>query len=145
MAEFAGSGSTVRCCILEGYDTKNTRQDNSILKVCEKTPQTEPNPPGCDADGLRFKKRPILRPCLFQPRVISGNLHDYHFCPQSQHWYWIHTVWGNVRLHHPTRCYIWMRVPVFSLTHCLVYCLKWTFCTYQNATGVLCQLRFCVF
>uniref|UniRef100_A0A3B1IZ70 Estrogen-induced osteoclastogenesis regulator 1b n=1 Tax=Astyanax mexicanus TaxID=7994 RepID=A0A3B1IZ70_ASTMX len=34
MAEFAGSGSTVRCCILEGYDTKNTRQDNSILKVC---------------------------------------------------------------------------------------------------------------
>ncbi|CAL8293893.1 protein FAM102A [Gadus morhua] len=33
MAEFAGSGSAVRCCLLEGYDTKNTRQDNSILKV----------------------------------------------------------------------------------------------------------------
>ncbi|XP_068455032.1 early estrogen-induced gene 1 protein isoform X3 [Clinocottus analis] len=33
MAEFAGSGCTVRCCLLEGYDTKNTRQDNSILKV----------------------------------------------------------------------------------------------------------------
>ncbi|XP_062269033.1 protein FAM102A [Platichthys flesus] len=33
LAEFAGSGSTVRCCILEGYDTKHTRQDNSILKV----------------------------------------------------------------------------------------------------------------
>lgn len=33
MAEFAGSGSIVRCCLLEGYDTKNTRQDNSILKV----------------------------------------------------------------------------------------------------------------
>ncbi|XP_072310213.1 early estrogen-induced gene 1 protein [Eucyclogobius newberryi] len=33
IAEFAGSGATVRCCILEGYDTKNTRQDNSILKV----------------------------------------------------------------------------------------------------------------
>ncbi|KAM3599600.1 uncharacterized protein V6R79_008332 [Siganus canaliculatus] len=33
IAEFAGSGSTVRCCILEGYDTKNMRQDNSILKV----------------------------------------------------------------------------------------------------------------
>ncbi|XP_037633967.1 protein FAM102A isoform X2 [Sebastes umbrosus] len=33
MAEFAGSGSTVRCCLLEGYDTKNTRQDNSILKM----------------------------------------------------------------------------------------------------------------
>uniref|UniRef100_A0A3Q2VDA3 Estrogen-induced osteoclastogenesis regulator 1a n=1 Tax=Haplochromis burtoni TaxID=8153 RepID=A0A3Q2VDA3_HAPBU len=51
MAEFAGSGSTVRCCLLEGYDTKNTRQDNSILKViigmtllsgdpCFKTPQS---------------------------------------------------------------------------------------------------------
>ncbi|XP_003199086.1 early estrogen-induced gene 1 protein [Danio rerio] len=33
MAEFAGSGWTARCCLLEGYDTKNTRQDNSILKV----------------------------------------------------------------------------------------------------------------
>ncbi|XP_038126624.1 protein FAM102A-like [Cyprinodon tularosa] len=33
ISEFAGSGSTFRCCILEGYDTKNTRQDNSILKV----------------------------------------------------------------------------------------------------------------
>ncbi|XP_038600977.1 protein FAM102A [Tachyglossus aculeatus] len=33
LAEFAGSGSAVRCCLLEGYDTKNTRQDNSILKV----------------------------------------------------------------------------------------------------------------
>ncbi|XP_018417336.1 PREDICTED: protein FAM102A [Nanorana parkeri] len=33
LAEFAGSGSTVRCCLLEGYDTRNTRQDNSILKV----------------------------------------------------------------------------------------------------------------
>ncbi|XP_072522560.1 early estrogen-induced gene 1 protein isoform X2 [Salminus brasiliensis] len=54
MAEFAGSGSTVRCCILEGYDTKNTRQDNSILKVtigmtllsgdpCFKTPPSTAN------------------------------------------------------------------------------------------------------
>ncbi|XP_029467396.1 protein FAM102A isoform X2 [Rhinatrema bivittatum] len=33
LAEFAGSGFTIRCCLLEGYDTKNTRQDNSILKV----------------------------------------------------------------------------------------------------------------
>ncbi|KAL0979558.1 hypothetical protein UPYG_G00186530 [Umbra pygmaea] len=33
MAEFAGSGSVVRCCLLEGYDTQNVRQDNSILKV----------------------------------------------------------------------------------------------------------------
>ncbi|XP_075041277.1 early estrogen-induced gene 1 protein isoform X2 [Mixophyes fleayi] len=33
LAEFAGSGFTVRCCLLEGYDTRHTRQDNSILKV----------------------------------------------------------------------------------------------------------------
>uniref|UniRef100_A0A3Q1EGX2 EEIG family member 2 n=1 Tax=Acanthochromis polyacanthus TaxID=80966 RepID=A0A3Q1EGX2_9TELE len=33
LSEFAGSGSTIRRCLLEGYDTKNTRQDNSILKV----------------------------------------------------------------------------------------------------------------
>ncbi|XP_030629023.1 protein FAM102B [Chanos chanos] len=33
LAEFAGSGSTIRRCLLEGYDTKHTRQDNSILKV----------------------------------------------------------------------------------------------------------------
>ncbi|XP_028666925.2 protein FAM102B [Erpetoichthys calabaricus] len=33
LAECAGSGSTTRRCLLEGYDTKNTRQDNSILKV----------------------------------------------------------------------------------------------------------------
>lgn len=37
ISEFAGSGSTVRCCILEGYDTKNTRQDNSILKAGKHT------------------------------------------------------------------------------------------------------------
>uniref|UniRef100_A0A3B4F163 Protein FAM102A-like n=1 Tax=Pundamilia nyererei TaxID=303518 RepID=A0A3B4F163_9CICH len=30
ISEFAGSGSTVRCCILEGYDTKNTR-NTSVL------------------------------------------------------------------------------------------------------------------
>ncbi|XP_078459475.1 early estrogen-induced gene 1 protein-like isoform X12 [Lampetra planeri] len=33
MAEFAGSRCTTRRCLLEGYDTKNARQDNSILKV----------------------------------------------------------------------------------------------------------------
>lgn len=33
LSEFAGSGNTTRRCLLEGYDTKNTRQDNSILKV----------------------------------------------------------------------------------------------------------------
>ncbi|XP_077470460.1 EEIG family member 2-like isoform X2 [Stigmatopora argus] len=33
LSEFAGSGSTTRRCLLEGYDTNKTRQDNSILKV----------------------------------------------------------------------------------------------------------------
>lgn len=33
LSEFAGSGNTTRRCLLEGYNTKNTRQDNSILKV----------------------------------------------------------------------------------------------------------------
>ncbi|XP_028987082.1 EEIG family member 2-like isoform X2 [Betta splendens] len=33
LSEFAGSGSTTRRCLLEGYDTKKTRQDNSILRV----------------------------------------------------------------------------------------------------------------
>ncbi|MGH0164356.1 UNVERIFIED_CONTAM: hypothetical protein FKN15_053903 [Acipenser sinensis] len=43
MAEFAGSGSTARCCLLEGYDTKNTRQDNSILKSDESAHRTSWN------------------------------------------------------------------------------------------------------
>uniref|UniRef100_A0A3B1JGD6 Family with sequence similarity 102 member Bb n=1 Tax=Astyanax mexicanus TaxID=7994 RepID=A0A3B1JGD6_ASTMX len=42
LAEFAGSGSTTRRCLLEGYDTKNTRQDNSILKVQTASHQNRP-------------------------------------------------------------------------------------------------------
>ncbi|XP_061694278.1 EEIG family member 2-like [Syngnathoides biaculeatus] len=52
LSEFAGSGSTTRRCLLEGYDTNKTRQDNSILKVvittqlmsgdpCFKTPSSK--------------------------------------------------------------------------------------------------------
>ncbi|XP_078073503.1 early estrogen-induced gene 1 protein-like [Mustelus asterias] len=55
LAEFAGAGTTTRCYILEGYDTKHTRQDNSILKVsislqllsgdpCFKTPLSTAKP-----------------------------------------------------------------------------------------------------
>ncbi|XP_048472649.1 protein FAM102A-like [Rhincodon typus] len=73
LAEFAGSGMTSRCYILEGYDTKNTRQDNSILKIsislqlllgdpCFKTPSPhtalttiaaseDPLQPGCKGDA----------------------------------------------------------------------------------------------
>ncbi|XP_048832868.1 protein FAM102B isoform X2 [Brienomyrus brachyistius] len=62
LAEFAGSGSTTRRCLLEGYDTKNTRQDNSILKVvistqlksgdpCFKTPSSTATYVGLQGDG----------------------------------------------------------------------------------------------
>ncbi|KAM9444346.1 EEIG family member 2 isoform 2-T2 [Clarias gariepinus] len=62
LAEFAGSGSTTRRCLLEGYDTKNTRQDNSILKViicthlmsgdpCFKTPPSTATMIGIQGDG----------------------------------------------------------------------------------------------
>lgn len=62
LAEFAGSGSTTRRCLLEGYDTKNTRQDNSILKViistqlmsgdpCFKTPPSTATVIGIQSDG----------------------------------------------------------------------------------------------
>ncbi|XP_015242170.1 PREDICTED: protein FAM102B-like [Cyprinodon variegatus] len=66
LSEFAGSGSTVRRCLLEGYNTKNSRQDNSILKVvistqlmsgdpCFKTPPSTAMTlgiPPCEAEGL---------------------------------------------------------------------------------------------
>ncbi|XP_068175289.1 EEIG family member 2 [Antennarius striatus] len=62
LAEFAGSGTTTRRCLLEGYDTKNTRQDNSILKViistqlmsgdpCFKTPPSTATVVGIQSDG----------------------------------------------------------------------------------------------
>ncbi|XP_012694924.1 protein FAM102B-like isoform X1 [Clupea harengus] len=65
LAEFAGSGSTKRRCLLEGYDTKNTRQDNSILKViistqlmsgdpCFKTPPSTGTVLGVQGDGERL-------------------------------------------------------------------------------------------
>ncbi|XP_065124290.1 EEIG family member 2 isoform X2 [Paramisgurnus dabryanus] len=70
LAEFAGSGSTTRRCLLEGYDTKNTRQDNSILKViistqlmsgdpCFKTPPSTATVIGIqgDAESLMEDRR----------------------------------------------------------------------------------------
>ncbi|CAL8256984.1 unnamed protein product [Merluccius merluccius] len=65
LAEFAGSGSTTRRCLLEGYDTKNTRQDNSILKVvistqlmsgdpCFKTPASTATVIGVQGDAERL-------------------------------------------------------------------------------------------
>uniref|UniRef100_A0A3Q3W0S9 C2 NT-type domain-containing protein n=1 Tax=Mola mola TaxID=94237 RepID=A0A3Q3W0S9_MOLML len=52
LAEFAGSGNTTRRCLLEGYDTKNTRQDNSILKVTLKLrPPSTATVIGIQGDG----------------------------------------------------------------------------------------------
>uniref|UniRef100_A0A6Q2Y3G0 Estrogen-induced osteoclastogenesis regulator 1b n=1 Tax=Esox lucius TaxID=8010 RepID=A0A6Q2Y3G0_ESOLU len=87
MAEFAGSGSTVRCCILEGYDTKNTRQDNSILKVtigmtllsgdpCFKTPPSTAKSisvPGQDP-SLQLDCKGEGR--TIKPRLPSAPLHS---------------------------------------------------------------------
>ncbi|XP_067830042.1 early estrogen-induced gene 1 protein-like [Heptranchias perlo] len=90
LAEFAGAGSTVRCCLLEGYDTKNTRQDNSILKVsismqlllgdpCFKTPPSITNlniigsedllEPDCKGDDGKESE------CLAPRRPTSLRLH----------------------------------------------------------------------
>ncbi|KAM4720328.1 early estrogen-induced gene 1 protein-like isoform 1-T2 [Anableps anableps] len=96
ISEFAGSGSTVRCCILEGYDTKNTRQDNSILKVtigmtllsgdpCFKTPpstaksvltgEEDPNLQlDCKGEStatLQPLGGIVEAPCAFKPRQSS--------------------------------------------------------------------------
>ncbi|XP_077478707.1 early estrogen-induced gene 1 protein-like [Stigmatopora argus] len=97
MAEFAGSGSKVRCCILEGYDTKNTRQDNSILKVtigmallsgdpCFKLPPStaksvsvgdeDPNlQPDCKGESTGVQIQPLgtmtERPRVFKARQTS--------------------------------------------------------------------------
>ncbi|XP_063741192.1 EEIG family member 2-like isoform X2 [Eleginops maclovinus] len=79
LSEFAGSGSTTRRCLLEGYDTKNTRQDNSILKVvittqlmsgdpCFKTPPSTAmtlGNPQAEAD------------CLLEDRK-GGDMHISH-------------------------------------------------------------------
>ncbi|CAG5867141.1 unnamed protein product [Menidia menidia] len=97
ISEFAGSGSTVRCCILEGYDTKNTRQDNSILKVtigmtllsgdpCFKTPPStaksvficdeDPNLQlDCKGEGTNATDQPlggiVGEPCAMKSRQSS--------------------------------------------------------------------------
>ncbi|XP_077353381.1 early estrogen-induced gene 1 protein-like [Festucalex cinctus] len=97
IAEFAGSGSTVRCCILEGYDTKNRRQDNSILKVtigmallsgdpCFKMPPStaksvsvrDEDPTlqlDCKGDNTDVKIQPLSTimegPCAFKPKQTS--------------------------------------------------------------------------
>ncbi|KAK1790959.1 hypothetical protein P4O66_014808 [Electrophorus voltai] len=70
LAELAGSGSVTRRCLLEGYNTKRTRQDNSILTViicmqlmsgdpCFKTPPSTTMTVGFpgDAESLHEDRR----------------------------------------------------------------------------------------
>uniref|UniRef100_A0A3B4GBD2 Family with sequence similarity 102 member B n=1 Tax=Pundamilia nyererei TaxID=303518 RepID=A0A3B4GBD2_9CICH len=55
LAEFAGSGNTTRRCLLEGYDTKNTRQDNSILKVTQSDVTSVTQVPPCTATMIAIQ------------------------------------------------------------------------------------------
>ncbi|XP_068599524.1 EEIG family member 2 [Brachionichthys hirsutus] len=86
LAEFAGSGTTTRRCLLEGYDTKNTRQDNSILKVvistqlmsgdpCFKTPPSTATVIGIPSDGES----------LLEERKGGESLSSHAF-PESREW-----------------------------------------------------------
>ncbi|XP_016148860.1 protein FAM102B-like isoform X2 [Sinocyclocheilus grahami] len=91
LAEFAGSGSTTRRCLLEGYDTKNTRQDNSILKViistqlmsgdpCFKTPPSTATVIGIqgDAESLLEDRKggDTQKPSLSETSGKCGSLPD---------------------------------------------------------------------
>ncbi|XP_068196619.1 EEIG family member 2-like [Antennarius striatus] len=68
LSEFAGSGSMTRRCLLEGYDTKNTRQDNSILKVVISTQLMSGDP--C------FKTPPSTAMTLGIPHAELEHLHE---------------------------------------------------------------------
>ncbi|KAM4604594.1 EEIG family member 2 [Polymixia lowei] len=79
LSEFAGSGSTTRRCLLEGYDTKNTRQDNSILKVVITTQLMSGDPcfktPPSTAMTLGIPKTEAE--CLAEDRK-GGDMHLSH-------------------------------------------------------------------
>ncbi|KAM3604110.1 uncharacterized protein V6R79_006544 [Siganus canaliculatus] len=79
LSEFAGSGSTTRRCLLEGYDTKNTRQDNSILKVVITTQLMSGDPcfktPPSTAMTLGIPQAEAE--CLLEDRK-GGNTHISH-------------------------------------------------------------------
>ncbi|XP_045563028.1 protein FAM102A isoform X2 [Salmo salar] len=107
MAEFAGSGYAVRCCLLEGYDTKNTRQDNSILKVtigmallsgdpCFKTAHSTAKSISisgqdhvlqldCKGEGTGTPNWPTSRGRSMKPRpsIISSGYSTEHSCSSS--------------------------------------------------------------
>nr|XP_057922693.1 EEIG family member 2-like isoform X2 [Doryrhamphus excisus] len=79
LSEFAGSGSTTRRCLLEGYDTNKTRQDNSILKVVITTQLMSGDPcfktPSSTAMTLCIPHAEAE--CLLKERK-GGDVHPYH-------------------------------------------------------------------
>ncbi|XP_019712322.1 protein FAM102B-like [Hippocampus comes] len=79
LSEFAGSGSTTRRCLLEGYDTKKTRQDNSILKVVITTQLMSGDPcfktPSSTAMTLGVPQAESA--CLLEERK-GGDMHTSH-------------------------------------------------------------------
>ncbi|XP_049603270.1 EEIG family member 2 [Syngnathus scovelli] len=79
LSEFAGSGSTTRRCLLEGYDTKKTRQDNSILKVVITTQLMSGDPcfkaPSSTAMTLALPQ--AESECLLEERK-GGDMHTSH-------------------------------------------------------------------
>ncbi|XP_054624515.1 EEIG family member 2-like isoform X2 [Dunckerocampus dactyliophorus] len=79
LSEFAGSGSTTRRCLLEGYDTNKTRQDNSILKVVITTQLMSGDPcfktPSSTAMTLCIQHAEAE--CLLKERK-GGDVHTSH-------------------------------------------------------------------
>ncbi|XP_030607529.1 protein FAM102B-like [Archocentrus centrarchus] len=84
LSEFAGSGNTIRRCLLEGYDTKNTRQDNSILKVVITTQLMSGDPcfktPPSTAMTLGIPQ--ANAECLLEGRK-GGDMHVSHLVPDT--------------------------------------------------------------
>ncbi|RXM31854.1 Protein FAM102B [Acipenser ruthenus] len=98
LAEFAGSGNTKRRCLLEGYDTKNTRQDNSILKVlinmqlksgdpCFKTPPSTAMYIGIQGEAEHLhqdrKGRDTLKPLFGISGYSTGHSRSSSLCELS--------------------------------------------------------------
>lgn len=79
LSEFAGSGGSIRRCLLEGYDTKHTRQDNSIIKVIITTQLLSGDP--C------FKTPPSTAMTLGIPQAEAESLlHDRKGGDQHTSW-----------------------------------------------------------
>ncbi|KAH0615555.1 hypothetical protein JD844_004986 [Phrynosoma platyrhinos] len=85
LAEFAGSGFTVRCCLLEGYDTKNTRQDNSILKTpASKRVPEEPDQNLSSPEEVFHSGHSRNSSYASQQSKISGNCSSHKLVNETQ-------------------------------------------------------------